>query len=89
MHCYYLKIDNDALFKNISKRPDFVLRKLKPMLNFEVERLSLQQLEYETDCTDYPVDYIFFEIGYCGLPNFPYAHIHPEKFTNVIPSNFQ
>ena len=41
MHCYSLEIDDDALFKNMSKRPAFVLRPLKPMLNFEVEKLSL------------------------------------------------
>ena len=42
MHFYSLKIDDDALFKNMSKRPAFVLRPLKSMLNFEVDRLSLQ-----------------------------------------------
>ena len=49
MHCYYLKTDYDALFNNRfnirSKIPDFALRPLKSMLNFEVDRLSFQQLE--------------------------------------------
>ena len=31
------------------------------MLNLEVDRLSLQQLEYEMDRTDYPVDYNFLK----------------------------
>ena len=55
MHCYYLKIDDDALLRNRSKRPAFVLRPLKSMLNFEVDILSLQQLDYEMDRTGYPV----------------------------------
>ena len=59
------------------------------MLNFEVERLSLQKLKYEMDCTYYPVDYNFFEIGYCGHPNFPYANIQFKKATNLILSHFQ
>ena len=64
VHFYSLKIDDDALFKNMSKRPAFVLRPLKSMLNFEVDRLSIQQLEYEMDCTDYPANYIFFNKQY-------------------------
>ena len=59
MRCYFLKIDDGALFKNSSKRPVFVIIPLKFMLNFEVDRLSLQQLEYEMDCTGYPADYNF------------------------------
>ena len=62
MRFYSLKIDYDALFKNRPKIPAFVLIPLKSTLNFEVDRLSLQQLEYEMDCTDYPVDFNFFEI---------------------------
>ena len=84
MHCYSLKIYEDALFHNRSKIPDFVLRPLKSMLNFELYRLSLQQLEYEMDRADYPVDFNFFEIGYCGYPNFPYANIEFKKATNLI-----
>ena len=61
MHCYYLKIDNDALFKKMSKIPAFVLRPLKAMLNFEADILYLQKIEYEMDRTDYPVDYYFLK----------------------------
>ena len=53
IHCYSLKIDDDAPFKNRSKIPDFVLRLLNSMLNFEVDRLFLHHLEYEIYCTDY------------------------------------
>ena len=59
MHYYYPKIDDDSMFKNRSENIDFLLRPLKSMLNFEVNRLSLQQLEYEMDCTDITDDYIF------------------------------
>ena len=52
-------MDDGDQFKNMSKRPTFVLRTFLTMLNLEVDRLSLQQLEYEMDCTDDPVDYIF------------------------------
>ena len=89
MRCYCIKIDDDELFKNRSKIPAFVLRPLKSMLNFEVNRLSLQKLEYEMDCTDYPVDCNFFEIGYCGHPNFPYTNIQFKQATNLILSHFQ
>ena len=54
------------------------------MLNFEMKILSLQQLEYEMDCTDYPVDYNFSEIGYCGHPDFPYIHIQFNQANNLI-----
>ena len=52
---------DDALFKNVLKRPAFVLRPLEYMLNFEVNRLSLQQLEYEMDRLDYPVAYNYLK----------------------------
>ena len=89
MRCYSLKIDDDALFNNRSKQPAFVLRPLKSMINFEVERLYIQQLEYEMDCTDYPFNYNFFEIGYCGHPNFPYANIKFKQATNLITSHLK
>ena len=41
MHRYSFKIDDDALFKNRSKRTAFVLSPLKSMIHFEVDRLSL------------------------------------------------
>ena len=47
---------SDNLFKNMSKRPIFVLSQFLTMLNLEVEKSSLQQIEYEMDCTDYPID---------------------------------
>ena len=79
MSSYSLEIDDDALFKNISKRPTFVLRPLRSVLNFEVYRLSLHKLEYEMDCTYYSVDYNCFEIGYCSHPNFPYAKFNSRN----------
>ena len=59
------------------------------MINFEVDRLSLQKLEYEMDCTDYPVDCICLEIGYFGHSNFPYTNIQFNQATNLILSHFQ
>ena len=57
----------------MAKKPAFVLNPLKSMLNFSLERISLQKLEYEMERADLPDYYICFEIGYCGNPTFPYA----------------
>ena len=54
------------------------------MLNLEAEIISLHQLEYEMDCTDYPVDYNCFEIGYCGHPKSPYTYIHLDQSSDLI-----
>ena len=79
------------MFKNMSKRkrPDFLLRPLKYMLNFEVERWSLQQPEYKMDCTDYSVNCNCFEIWYFGHSYFPYANIKFKQASNSIISHFQ
>ena len=60
----------------------FVPRPLKTMLNFEVDRLSIQHLEYEMDIIDFLVDYNCFEKGFFGHPNFPYAHIQLNQANN-------
>ena len=36
------------------------------------------------DCTDYPVDYNLFEIGYFDHPNSPYANIQFKQVNNSI-----
>ena len=59
-----LKMYDDDLFNNISKISTFVIRPFLTMLYLEVDIISLQQLYYEMDRTDYPVNYNFFEIGY-------------------------
>ena len=41
------------------------------------------------DHTYFPVGCNFFGIGYCGHPNFPYAHIQIEQANNLILSHFQ
>ena len=89
IHCCSLKAEDDALFNNMSKIPAFVLSPLKSILNSEVDRLSLRQLEYDMDRTNYPIDYNCFEIGYCGHPKFPYAHTQLKQATNLIMSYFQ
>ena len=89
MNCYYYKVEYDALFKNIPKRPEFAIRPLKSIIDFDVDILSLQQLEHEMDCTKYPDNYNCFGIGYCGQPNFPYANIQFKQATNLILPHFQ
>ena len=77
------------MFKNSSKIPTFVLRPFFTMLNLEVGRLFLQQLEYEMDRTNFPVDLKRIEIGYCGHPNLPYTNIQLEQASDLIPSHFK
>ena len=56
----YIKSEDGALFNNSSRKPAFVLRTLKAMLNHVINRLSFQQLEYEMERTGLPDGYIFF-----------------------------
>ena len=67
----------------------FLLRPFLTILNLEVDRISLQKLEYEIDCTEYPVDYNFFETGYCGHPNFPNTNIQLKQASDLLLSDFQ
>ena len=41
------------------------------------------------DRTDFPIDYNFFETGYCGNPNFPYKNIQIYQASDLILSNFR
>ena len=45
----------------MSKRSTFVIKPFLTMLNLEVDRISLQQLEYEMVCTNHPVKYFFLK----------------------------
>ena len=65
------------------------MKPLNTMLYHVLDRLYLQQLEYEMELVDLPDYCIFFEIGYCGHPAFPYARIEQEQATKLILSNFQ
>ena len=58
-----LKAKDDALLNIRPKRPAFVLKPLKSMLNPVIDRISLQQLEYEMERVDIPDDSNVFEIG--------------------------
>ena len=84
VNCHSLIKDDDDLFKNTSKRPSFVLRPLKTMLNFELDRLYLQQLEYELDCTDFPLEYDDILVTLTPL----YTYIQLEQATKSIISYF-
>ena len=46
-------------YLRIGKKPALLLRPLKAILKIEVDRLSLQKLEYEMDHADLPDDYVF------------------------------
>ena len=47
IHCLSLKAKDDVRFKIKSKILAFLLKILKAMLNHVIDRISLQQLEYE------------------------------------------
>ena len=49
----------NELFNNRTKKPTFVLCSFQLLLNSKLDRLSLQQLEWEMDCIDYPEKYNF------------------------------
>ena len=66
-----IKADND-LFNHRTTRPKFVLTSFQHFLDSKLDRLSIQQLEFELDSTGYPDDYNLFELGYCGHTQFPY-----------------
>ena len=91
MYVNFLSLIKDDVdhFKNRSKRPSFLIRPFLTILNLEVNRLSLHQPEYEMDRTDYPVDYNFLEIGYCGHPTYPHTSIQLEQDSDLILSYFQ
>ena len=59
-NCHALKLDDDDLSKNRSKRPTFVTRPFLTIINYEVDRISLKQFEYGMDRNDYPIDYNLF-----------------------------
>ena len=58
-NCRAIKLDDDDLFKNMSKIPTFVTRPFLTMLSLELGRIYLQQLDYEMDHTDYPLNHNF------------------------------
>ena len=66
---------DDTLFKIRSKRPAFVLDPLNAVLNLVVDRIYIQQPEYDMECYDLPNDYNFLKLDVVGHPTFPYAHI--------------
>ena len=55
-NCLAFKAEDDVLFKIRQKRHAFELKPLKTTLNLVVERISLQQLEYEMERADLPDD---------------------------------
>ena len=87
-HCLSLKAQDDALFRNRSKKTVILIKPLNSMLDHVVDRLSLQKLEYKMGRVVLPDDYIFFEIGYCGHPPSPNARIQREQYTKLIILHF-
>ena len=59
------------------------------MIGHEVDRLSLQHLEYEMERFDLTDDNHFSETGYCGHPDSPYTLTQQDQSTEWIISHFQ
>ena len=53
-----IEADN-KLFNTRTQKPTFVLCSFQQYLNSKFDRVFLQQIECEMDCTDYPDKYIF------------------------------
>ena len=75
---FIIEADNEP-FKNRTQKPTCVLCSFQKLLNSTMDRVSLQQLEFEMDCTDYPDKYNCFELGYCGHPKHPHSNIFLTK----------
>ena len=56
---FIIKADNEV-FKKRSNKPMFVLTSFKIFFDSKLDRLSLQQLEFEMDSAGYPDEYNFF-----------------------------
>ena len=78
-----IKADN-VLFKKMTTKHKFVLTSFQHFLNSKLDRLFLQQLEFEMDSIGYPDDYNFFELGYCGHTEFPYSKIFLDQASDLI-----
>ena len=78
-----------VLFENRKIFPKFVLAPFRLFLDSKLDRLSLQQLEFEMDSTGYPDDHNFFELGYCGHTQFPYSKIFLDQASDFILLQFQ
>ena len=83
-----IKADN-FLFKIRTTKPKFVLTSFQHFLDSKLDRLSLQKLEFEMDSAGYPYEYNFFELGYCGHPQYPYSNNFLDQASNLILSHFK
>ena len=64
---FIIEADNE-LIQNGTEKSTFVLCSFQQFLNSKLDRLSIQQLEYEMNFTDYTNKYNDFELVYCGHP---------------------
>ena len=85
---FITEADND-LFNFRTIRPKFILTSFQHFLNSKLDRLSLQQFDFEMNSAGYPDKYNFFELGYCAHPQFPYSKIFIDQASDLILSHFQ
>ena len=83
-----IKADND-LYNFRTKRPKCVLNSFQHFLDSKLDRLSIQQIDFEMDSAGYPDNYNYFELWYCGHPQFPYSNIFLDQAGDLILSHFQ
>ena len=85
---FIIKADNEV-FKRRSKKTMFVLTSFQHFLDSKLDRLYLQQLEFEIDSAGYPDEYNVFESGYCGHPQYPYSKMFLDQVSDLIISHFK
>ena len=83
-----IKEDN-GMYNFRTTTPEFVLTSFQHFLDSKFDRLSLQQIEFEMDPAGYPDNYNFFELGYCGHPQFLYSKTFFDQASDLILSQFQ
>ena len=85
---FIIKADNE-LFQNRTRKPTFLLCSFQHFLNSKLDRLSLQQLECEMDSAGYSDKYNFFELGYCGHPQYPHSNMFLDQASDLILSHIR
>ena len=71
--CEFIIKTYNEVFNKRTNKPMFVLTSFQHFLDSNLDRLSLQKLEFEIDSAGYPDKFNFFELGYCGHPQYPYS----------------
>ena len=78
-----IKADNE-LFQKRTRKPMFVLTSFQHFLDSNLDRLYIQQLEFEIYSAGNPDKYNLFELGHCGHPHYPHSKIFLDQESDLI-----